>query len=237
MNNRDTILSELEQIAPALLNLNKCVYTIPDGYFNNFAAELIAIINTEDFLSESKKTVQTFQVPDTYFEDLPRAIMAKIRNKNSECYSELEEIASSLNFISNKDIYTVPKGYFDNLIPKVPSEKNSGAKIVFLRKTRRLISYAAAAVMAGVLVTGAYFYPSNKASFDVSKEVNKLTDDELNNYLDTSHSFSFFDDTMNINTEAPNIQENLQLISDQELQQYLEENGSEELQEKNKERI
>jgi hypothetical protein len=226
MDNRDKILSELNEIAPTLLTLNKNVYTIPEGYFNNFTVELNAIIKAEEFLSALDKPFQVFQVPDDYFQTLPESIISKIRLPQTECFEELKEIAPSLNLISKKNIYTVPEAYFNNLKLEAPFEKASTGKIVFLRKTRRLISYAAAALIAGVLVTGAFFYPGNNSSFDVSKEVNKLSDDELNNYLETSHSISFFDDTMIMNQETPNIQEHLQLISDWELQQYLEENGS-----------
>lgn len=226
MDNRDTILSELKEIAPTLLTLNKNVYTVPDGYFNKFADELNANIKTQEFLVSIDKQAQVFQVPDDYFQKLPQSILSKIRLNETECYDELEEIAPSLNLISKENLYTVPEVYFNNLKFDVPSEKVSTGKIVFLRKTRRLISYAAAAIIAGVLVTGAFFYPDNNTSFDVSKEVNKLSDAELNSYLDTSHSVSFFDDTMLLNQETPNIQEHLQLISDLELQQYLEESGS-----------
>ncbi len=228
MDNSETILSELQEIAPTLITLNKNVYTTPTGYFNNFANELLGCINADALLAEAKKTAPVFQVPDNYFDTLAGSIIQKIKQQNNEYFVELEEVAPLLNTINKKNIYSLPQGYFEHLNIIIPAKKLSGAKVVFLSKTRRLISYAAAAVIAGVLVTGAIFYPGNSASFDVSKEVNKLSDAELNGYLESAHSISFMDDTMILNQESPSIQEHLKLVSDQELQQYLDENGSDE---------
>ena len=235
MHKSETILGELKEMTPMLLTLNKNVYTIPDGYFNHFLAGLMDKIKLQPSWDKSNAT---YQVPEGYFDNFSASVIEKIQKEdNSSCYEELAQIAPLLNTINKKEVYSVPEGYFNDIEIVIPAVKKTLGKVISLGIARRMVSYAAAAVIAIVLVTGAVFFRTNSSSLDVSKELNKVSNAELNNYLDTAHSVSFLDEPTNLSQDVPNIQENLKLLNDQELQQYLDDNSLEDNLTQNKEGI
>jgi len=234
MHKSETILGELKEVAPILITLNENVYTLPDGYLNGFLAALMVNISLQSLRAES---TSTYQVPDGYFENFSVSIIEKLVQENHSCVEELAEIAPLLNSISKKEVYSVPEGFFNDVAIGIPSVKKMPGKLISLGIAPRLFSYAAAAVIAIVLVTGAVFYPANSHSLDLSKELNKVSDTELNNYLETAHAISFLEEPTNLSQEVPNIQENLKSLNDQELQQYLDENAVEDNLPQNKEGI
>lgn len=221
MDTNETILGELREISPivAMVSRNE-VFTIPDRYFDTLPTRIISTIlnNTE---REAKNSPLT--VPSGYFNDLSSTILTKIKLQQSDYFNELEEVAPLLNTIGKQPVYTVPDGYFQNFnVQTVPSKKST-ATIISFRNTRKWISYAAAAVMAGLLVTGAFMYTDRPASFDLSKEVNKLSDDELVSYINSDHSVVIAPDSINLGSPT-DVQSNLKLVSDEELKQYLQDN-------------
>jgi oligoribonuclease (3'-5' exoribonuclease) len=175
-----------------------------------------------------------------YFEGLPAAILAHVKNNavTSEVQAELDEIAPLLNTISKQNIFTVPAGYFEkaDFVSAIQSTKKQG-KLVNMRFARRWTQYAAAAVMAGVLVTGAFMFTDTKgtaeyekySNIDVSSELNKVSEDELVNYLDSDEHYASVPDIAL--AEAGGAEETLddaepvQVLSDDELSQYLKDNA------------
>ncbi len=221
MDTKETILGELREISPTVALISKeQVLTIPDRYFDTLPDSIMDKILTIGF-DNAKYSPLT--IPNNYFNDLSSTILTKIKFQQSECFSELEEVAPLLNTINKQAIYTVPIDYFQNLNVGIKTSKKPTATIISFRNTRKWISYAAAAVMAGMLVTGAYLYTDRPASFDLSKEVNKLSDDELNSYINSDHSVVITPDSINLGSST-DVQSNLKLVSDEELKQYLEDN-------------
>lgn len=221
------ILSELKELSPLLAGIPAQVpYTLPHNYFEQFPDLVVEKI----FIAERTSVSNLYPVPRNYFEQLPENIMLRIKTQDggkNEVFEELEEVAPFLNTIPKTTPYSVPGNYFSTLVPTAEANAQPAARIVSFRKTRKFITYFAAAVMAGVLVTGAYLYTGNsRETFDFNKEVNNLSDDELESYLDTSfRTSSYTADTANLSeVELPDMQENLQMISDEELQKYVTDN-------------
>jgi len=156
MDTKETILGELREISPTVALISKeQVLTIPDRYFDTLPDSIMDKILTIGF-DNAKYSPLT--IPNNYFNDLSSTILTKIKFQQSECFSELEEVAPLLNTINKQAIYTVPIDYFQNLNVGIKTSKKPTATIISFRNTRKWISYAAAAVMAGMLVTGAYLY-------------------------------------------------------------------------------
>jgi hypothetical protein len=156
-----------------------------------------------------------FHVPAGYFDNLPARIS--------------EDALLSLN--KPIDVpYEVPAGYFDQLSAQVihralsettteqnnssnnSSQEGSSGKIISLF-FRKAMPYAAAALLGGILVTGAFLFtdqraginresfsvgnltashtilsPDNELYKDISFKMQSLSDDEINRYLEENTS-------------------------------------------------
>lgn len=242
MENRDTILNELEGVTPLLASLE--VHTIMPfklphaGYFEELADQIMAQI--AEVQAPIFTDLPLSAPPAGYFDGLASQILSKINTSSAEndneVFRELEQIAPLLNTISKKNIYSVSAGYFDTIGKGVISAKGS-AKVISFRKTRNWISYAAASVIGCVLVSGAFLFSDKQddnsdyfnyhkvAKMDLHKELHKLGDDELQKYLDNARPISNIDVASSVNdSDLPDIEENLKMVSDEELKQYLKEN-------------
>ncbi len=229
MENRTEILQELRNISPLIADFHAVTpYRVPEGYFNVFPDLMLEKVRIEHFLAGG--SASSFTVPAGYFEGLAANILGKVKSFSSnEVRAELEEIAPLLNTISRAEIYRVPVGYFAelDLSSAIKNVKKEG-KVITLRIARKWMQYAAAAVMAGVLVTGAFLYTdTNNDLPDVSFGLNQVSDTELVQYLDNPEHFVAAPAATSLASEAElvEVKNNIQNVSDDELNQYLKENA------------
>lgn len=238
MENRQQISEELKAISPLLAGMGAInPYQVPEGYFSALPQVIMDRVGMEDLLTGA--SANTYQAPAGYFDELPAALLARVKNIGmiSEVQAELDEIAPLLNTISKQNLFSVPAGYFENtdFILATQVEKKQG-KLVSIGFARRWTRYAVAAVMAGVLVTGAFIFTDNKSNFEydkfsninVSSELNKVSEDDLAKYLDTNEHYTAGADIALVEVgeteQAMNENEPTQVLSDEELSQYLSEN-------------
>lgn len=186
MNTTNNILTELQEVAPAVANLQKHhFYSVPEGYFSNLSNEILAFVKQDELFSNVKSN--PYIAPKGYFTQLEEKIAAKtieqIQSSN-EVINELNEVAPLLNTLNKNNVYEVPSDYFaKELLPK--SNKVS-AKIISFSNARKWINYAVAAVIMGIVGIGAVRYIGVKNThFVLEKEVAKATDDEITSYLET----------------------------------------------------
>ncbi len=117
MEQKQNILAELTQISQAVATIgNRNVYTVPAGYFDNLAEEVLAKVQ----LAPLQALPMPFSVPAGYFDSLAGNIMDKIRAQEqavpqSAVFEELQQLAPLFNTYGKKVPYSVPEGYFDNL--------------------------------------------------------------------------------------------------------------------------
>ncbi len=214
------ILEELKANTPILATIRQLdVYTVPTGYFEHLATVIRARISGEILFEIADSNV--YQVPTGYFETLSNTVISRIETKENEIFAELEKIASSLNGIGKKNVYSIPSNYFENLT--VTAYKKSTAKVISFSNTRKWVSYAAAVIIAGVLVSGSFFYNYHNSPSYIIKEIKKVSDEELNTYV-KDHVVALNDEEVEMRGDAKNVQESLKLSSDEELEQYLNEN-------------
>lgn len=235
MDNRAYITEELSPIAPLVAGIGpKELYTVPQGYFASFADAMAERIRIESLLNQA--SVPVYEVPDGYFEQLPGSILTTIQSA-TEIKSELEEIAPLLSTIGKENVYGIPADYFvqADLARHARREQAVGAKRVSLRIARRWMQYAAAAVFAGILVTGAFLFTDNPAnieegkypSLDLSSELDKVSEADLLKYLDNPEHVAAAPATVQLATEADmaEVKNHLQNVSDEDLKQYVTENA------------
>jgi len=214
------IQEELKANTPILASIRKLdVYTVPSGYFEHLATDIRARINEAILFAAPNSNI--FHVPQGYFETLSDTVISSIETKENEIFAELENIAPSLNDISKKNVYSIPSKYFENLV--VTENNKRTAKVISFSNTRKWVSYAAAVIIAGVLVSGGFFYNYHNSPSYIIKEIKKVSDEELNNYV-TDHVVALSDEGVEMRGDAKHVQESLKLTSDEELQQYLNEN-------------
>ncbi len=197
MLERENILNELNAISPLVASVPRVnVYKVDENYFDGIRAELQARIIASNFTTLQNN----FDVPADYFENLPNNILAKIKaQENNVVLTEIETLSPTIASIGNKNVYTVPQGYFEHLA----MSSKSSAKIVKMG-SRSIFKYAAAAVVVGVLGFGAMKFiantKTNNETIAVVKEANKIL--ETNSFDATFAS-----------------------VSDKDIEKYLSQNG------------
>ena len=221
MENQYTIFNELKEISPAVANLNKHnLYSLPVGYFEGLSSEILASIFIQSLLNDSKDTVYT--TPNGYFTHLADNILQKIKLETiliANVEDELENVAPLLNSISKQSPYSVPHGYFADFKMQAPTVHKT--KIVVFGKWRKLVSYAAAAVFAGILAIGAIKYIKASYSLNIENEFAKTSESDIKNYLDNQPSVGYaFVSSATDDQEGSGFFEE---TSEDELQQFLKE--------------
>lgn len=196
MKNTDTILTEMQSIAPSIAAIG---------------------------------TAMPYSVDAQYFESLPEIL--------------LEQAQFADNHISNLP-YQVPPNYFDQLSTQLlnriaaettveaPIQKTT-AKIVRFNQVKRWMSYAAAAILAGILITNAFLFTDKPnyseyekyRTLDIPSTLNLVSDADLNNYIqNNSHTNGVEEMVVSESQSLPNLSENMELLSNENLDAYLQEN-------------
>lgn len=238
MERKKDILLELLEISPFLAEIQfVCPFQEPEGYFIALSEEILERIRIEYLLGD--KSSNTYQTNDSYFENFASEVISKINtlsSLDSEVNAELSVIAPLLNTIHKLEVYSVPSGYFEqsdfiNAAKKVKKD----TKVFGLPAARRWLQYAAAAIVGGILVLGAFLFTDNKGYLDfesqeklsISTELKKISETELEIFINNpEHTVS--NAISNASTSQAGmveIKNNMQQVTEEELTQYLKENA------------
>lgn len=244
-----------EVMPPVLAGASTNPYSVPAGYFEQLPDMLLKRIKLEEaatvqdeiaalspLLSGLNKKMP-FHTPEGYFTDLTdNAISgAKAIDFVNE---ELENLSPIMASLKGKQAYEAPAGYFEQLpgqlLDRVRGAQQQPAKIVSISFTRKVMRYAVAAVLVGIVAMGAWWLidkpgkgitPSGPiAQVDkpvATPDVSKVTDDELQSYLEDQTALPATD-MLAVNTKtdigANDMKDMLSDVSDEEIQKYLEQN-------------
>lgn len=197
------ILLELSQISPALTNISRDhVYSVPLNYFDGLAGNILQQVKDDIASQTLVSTANPFSFPEGYFDLLPGAILSKIKQEQfgiTKVQDELEGIAPLLNTISRLMPYQVAPGYFENFTVNTYSKKavvQSTAKVIKSGWFSRSYKYAAAAVLAGVVIVSTFLLaPDNNienlsgtyaSSINIPAAVNKASEADINEFLNNN---------------------------------------------------
>ena len=188
------IIKELNELDSSLANHSPGnPYSVPGGYFENFASTVIQKIYGSPFLSKENP----YTVPVGYFESFPEMLMARIRNHADYLNSkeELELISPLLSSLKKEPVYSVPENYFTNFsVANRQSAVSKQPAQVIGMFSKKLYRYAAAAVITGLILVTAIIVtnrngkaPEEKIMAKVEKDVKKINDvkqlDKLSEFM------------------------------------------------------
>lgn len=214
MAQNSNILQELTELKSTLAELDsQNVYIVPEGYFEGLATQVLNRIKALEAntlaeelghlspLVSQLSRVMPYAVPAGYFEGLEARVRFKISEgslsgEELSPKEELESISPLLSGIVKNMPYTVPQDYFENLSPvrsekaAVETEFNQETRVIQITRRRRF-NFAAAAMIAGILVLSGFLYfgvGANKNSFakyekKLDKEIQKTSDKELAEFV------------------------------------------------------
>lgn len=204
MSEREIILTELNEISPVLARVPKVnVFSVEEGYFSGIEEELKARITANSFYASQS----AFTVPEGYFDNLSAGIMQKIKGEQESSSDEIAALSPVIAGIGNKNIFTVPEGYFEQSI--IPAVK-APAKVIKMSRMRSAFKYGVAAVITGLLGISVINVVNQEHSTtkDISAEQISSVVADANQIIKNG----------TFNNELNN-------VSDQEIEQYLKQNG------------
>lgn len=246
MDSYKDIPGEMRAISPLVADIGRSnPYILPQDYFRELPGIILEKI--QDVPALLPEAANAYKIPGNYFDSLPAIVLSRIKEDKGRAHevnAELEPIAPLLNTISKVPVYTTPEGYFEQLKPAVGenTDEQVTAKLASFKNYRRWIQYAAAAMVGGILVTGAFFFTDSSSYLEQEKK-GRI---ELQAMPDTTKDAGILQSNEDVHEEAvENVfkdeksvpvkiesegktatpKTGVELISDEELKKYLEENA------------
>ena len=235
MNSWNAIQQELKDLGSSLPTTNneQPVFTVPEGYFENFAASVLAKIKGQPALQAADELQslspvlaaipkQTpYHVPENYFAHLATGLPALV---NEEALPDL------LKNHTKQMPYQVPAGYFDGLAAQVAAKvTRPKAKIVPI--STRFMRVAVAAALIGVVALASIFYFSgNGSTLDpakhpgawVAQKLKNISDRDIEAFLKTTDTDSMSTEVAQKDSKA-DVKQLLHDVSNKELDAFLNE--------------
>lgn len=188
---------------------------------NEIEAELSGI---SPILGKSRITVLPYTVPAGYFDHFAENLLQKIQMAGLEDpNSELSAISPLLASLDRKTPYQIPADYFNEFSTDTAAFRHTESKLVHIRSGRRILKYALAAMVTGLIATAAFF-TLNRSGTDPLKELANVSSQDIANYLDI-HDVHWVPSPSVQGAPADfndnDISDLLSNVSDSELEQYL----------------
>ncbi|MEO6329529.1 MAG: hypothetical protein ABIO55_11375 [Ginsengibacter sp.] len=164
MKHSDDIYNELQEITPALAQLEKVnVFSVPENYFSGLNEQILTRVRGDLFFILPASEPSSLDVPDGYFENLAETILQKIKSSEAEnAGEELRQLSVMLYSVQNENVFTVPERYFDTLpVAILKAVRPSAAKVVVMKKRGMLWTAAAAAMLTGIMAISALWISNN----------------------------------------------------------------------------
>ena len=240
MAQNNNILQELKDLNSSLAEMAPGnSYTVPAGYFDglvtlvlNRIKALEASIAAEELsylspLLNDLSRKMPYSVPAGYFEMLEENILPASHQSVGE---ELESISPLLSGLNKQMPYEVPQGYFETLGKEVIQAEQPGAKVVSLTH-RKWFRFAAAAMITGMIGLASFLVLGKKdmqamplAKFErkLNKEIQKMSDTELAEFLESTEATMNGQENVSTNTNNE-IKELLKDVTESEMKEFIEE--------------
>ena len=200
MESRIDILNEIKALSPFLAEIEKLnVFTVPEGYFNFFSDDVLAILKEENSNIKFGNVIHfTTNVPQGYFDSLAETVLARVKEQQEVAdLNELRILSPMLYSIQNENVFTVPQGYFETLSDNINNKiKPQRSKVITIgKRSNTFIKYAVAAAFTGMMALGVFKFSGSPAnalpdyvtdglkSHNVDEELSQISDVDLIKYL------------------------------------------------------
>lgn len=211
----ESIQQELARLSPTVSRISRDTpYRLPEGFFEELSPVLSLI-----------KDKQVYEIPEGYF----------------------SELTPVLTVAHDRSTYRAPEGYFDSLPDQIlekVAEPVAGAKVISMRPLKgHWWSYASASAAA---IAACFLLIFSLPGIDTNHEsvataeraLRNLSDQDLQGYLDSQHAIlaesldqhgiageAINNSTATVDMNEGEVKSLLSGISDDDLQQYMEEHG------------
>jgi len=204
------ILQELEGLSPTLAAIpRRNVFTVPDGYFNQFSDNVLTLIQPDQNLSIPLQEPAKWSVPEGYFDGLADSIMSRIKGEENEsAMDEIRKLSPAISAIGNSNVFQVPEAYFESLGFLVSQRIPQPAKVIELPKRKSIVRYMAAAVITGLIGISVFSIFNNRTAADMMAAPDAAVMAEASKIISTN-----------------SFEKELASISDKDIESFLAENG------------
>ncbi|MGZ5190354.1 MAG: hypothetical protein ACXWCZ_04995 [Flavisolibacter sp.] len=242
MKYSENIQNELKGLNSSLPNkASESPFSVPEGYFEGFAASVIARIKNESTSAESASAeiaqlspclasisrTMPFEVPENYFQTNIDVLPAIINDN---------EDSLVLSFIEKDMPLEVPQGYFFNLPERVMETVEPREHKVVKMSGRKWMRIAVAAMIAGIITVSGivYFKTDNHGNVnnntvanqtikpDIKKELKAVSTAELDAFINT-RVVNDYSATAKNSTKNNDVKTLLEDVSDKELDAFLDQ--------------
>jgi len=223
-------------------------FQVPDGYFDGFAAQVLARIKGGATAGDELPAtfnrisrVTPYQIPEGYWEELS-PLLAVLRDKPAYAVPEgyFNQLSPVLTVAHEGSTYRVPEGYFGALVGQI-LEKIAPARVIPMERvaTGKVLKgnwwkySSVASIAACLLLIFSWPQVDNKKGGgamppDITQALQKVSDKEMQAYLDDQHTL--LTDPVGTSTATLDMNEGevkslLGEVTDNDLQQYMEEHG------------
>jgi len=240
MTKRSDILNELKELGSKLpVTPLENIYTVPGGYFEGFASQVLARIKAIEaadaneelsHLSPYLKSLSKenpYKVPAGYFEGLGEKMMSAVR-ESADYQTTDEELESLFPLLSSlKDVnpYSVPQEYFENLSAPVVKE----SKVISITGRKWFRMAAAAMVIGMVALSGLLIIKNNRIDPNknshawVEKSMKKISTDKIEEFIKLAETEKPYEATASVNGKADDVKELIKDIPENEIQDFLKD--------------
>jgi len=220
------------------------VMSVPEGYFEGFASRMLEKIRAGAVQPEARREA----TQEGEFSPLLERIGKNMPYEVPEGYFDSSIPSTLLIGLKDKTTYEVPEGYFESFAEIVtarikPADVKQTGKLVTMSGQRKTSwwKYAAAAVVAGLLVTFGWqrvqtIFRSKDplaGTVNVSQDLAKVSDQDIQNYVDdhtaqiqqVQQEEDYANSTASLDISDNDVKSLLGDVPDGDLAQYMEEHG------------
>jgi hypothetical protein len=229
----------LPTLLVARITARSSAFQVPTGYFEGFAGQVLARIKAG--------STDISQPEDTVEAELARLSITLSRIDRNTPYQlpegYFEELSPVLTILKDRPTYQVPANYFTGfpagLLETVSKPASTGKIIPMERQGGKVLKghwwkYSSAAAIAACFLL-IFSWPqvgtnAGDPSFtDITQNLHKLSDQEIQAYLDNDHTILAEpvagNSTATLDINDGDVKSLLGEVSDNDLQQYVEEHG------------
>ena len=243
----DNILQRVKgeevSLSSALRQANNNPFQVPQGYFDSLPETILNRVKAtatdsaheeleilSPLLSQLGKKMP-FSTPAGYFNEVSEHAVAGAQAIDF-VNVELENLSPLMQGIKRIMVYEVPAGYFNQLPGQVMKaiKAQEPAKVVSMSFTRRVLRYAAAAVVAGLIVTAGWMFLGkghhiiDNPGGDIAK-FDSISDETLQKFIENqtpTPAETALASTTVEELDANDMKDMLADVTDEDLQVYLE---------------